>query len=350
MQVRPISSQVAEGRLIFHRDCFTKYIDTKVLKRLESNKIRGGYNDLLKTLLIPISFGVSSTVLLHILDKQLRNRTEQGRHAGYKLHVLFIDQSMVFDGAPSRETMNVLQEKYPSHSCATVSLEDTSEYGFDVQDTVQGGQTNLKDVVSSLTSATSKIDFVDTTRRRLILAYAEKNGCDSILFGDSTTRLAERTLSETAKGRGIALPWVTADSASTGTTCAYPLRDVLRKELLAYAGFVGSPLISLIIEPLVQAPMSSKDTTIDGLMSQYFESVEQNFPSIVANVVRTSSKLVAAEASDRCGSCSLCGNPVIDGLWGGNQDEPISKAAAGWEAPKHEKPLCYGCARTLQTN
>lgn len=327
-----------------------KYVDTKVLKRLESNKIRGGYNDLVKTLLIPVSFGASSIVLLHILDKQLRNRVEQGRHTGYKLHILFIDQSTVLDGAPSRETMKVLQENYPSHFYATVSLEDTSEYGFDMPNAVQGLRNSLKHVVSSLASATSKIDFIDTTRRRLICAYAEKNGCNSILFGDSTTRLAERTLAGTAKGRGIALPWVTADDASAGITCAYPLRDVLRKELLAYAGFVGSPLTSLIIEPSVQAPTSSKDTTIDGLMGQYFESVEENFPSIVANVVRTSSKLVAAGVSDQCDSCSLCGNPVIEGLWGGDQDGLTSVPAAGYEVPRQEKLLCYGCARTLQTD
>ncbi|RAL68532.1 hypothetical protein DID88_007259 [Monilinia fructigena] len=54
-----------------------------------------------------------------------------------------------------------------------------------------------------------------------------------------------------------------------------------------------APLPDLVVyqEPPSHISASSKSTTIDDLMAQYFESVEENFPSIVANVVRTSSKL-----------------------------------------------------------
>jgi len=327
-----------------------KYVATKVLKRLESNKIRGGFNDQVKTLLLPVSFGVSSIALLHVLDQQLRNRTEQGRHAGYRLHVLFVDQSMVLDEAPSRNAIGLLQQRYPSHSYTAISLDDLSEYGIDVGGILHGVRRNLKDIISCLPSATSRVDFIDTTRHRLILAYAERHTCDSILFGDSTTRLAERTLSETAKGRGIALQWVTADNDSSGITCTYPLRDVLRKELLAYADVVAPPLTPLILEPLARVPTSCKDTTIDDLMSRYIASVEESYPSIVANVVRTSGKLIAPAVPRQGDSCSLCGNPVINGNWGGEQDGIMPTQIAQSNGPSQDKSLCYGCARTVLTN
>lgn len=326
-----------------------RYVATKVLKRLELNKIRGGFNDQVKTLLLPVSFGVSSITLLHVLDQQLRNRREQGRHTGYKLDVLFVDQSSIHHEAPSRSSIDLLRQKYPSHSYTTISLDEVSEYGIDVGGLLQSQQRDLRDTISMVPSATSRVDLIDTTRRRLILAYAERHGCNSVLFGDSTTRLAERTLSETAKGRGIALPWLTADNDSSGITCTYPLRDVLRKELLAYAEVVVPPLTTLIIKPLARVPTSSKDTTIDDLMSRYFESVEKNYPSIVANVVRTSGKLVAPGVPEHSDSCSLCGNPVINGNWVGEQDRMIPALIAPTNGSSQVQSLCYGCARTMLT-
>lgn len=325
-----------------------KYIATKVLKRLESSKIRGGFNDQVKTLLLPVSFGVSSIALLHILDQQLRNRTEQGRHPSYRLSVLFVDQSTVVDELPSPTMIDLLRQRYPSHSYSTVSLDEVFEYGISITAS-EGPRRELRDVVTSLPSATSRVDLIDTTQRRLILAFAKRHSCDSILFGDSTTRLAERTLSETAKGRGIAIPWSTADNDSSGITCTYPLRDVLRKELLAYAEVVAPPLTTLIKKPLACAATSSKSTTIDDLMGRYFEVVEENYPSIVANVVRTSSKLVAPEVPELSDSCLLCGNPIITGNWGGEQDRKIPSQPAPSNPSNQIESRCYGCTRTMLT-
>ncbi len=324
-----------------------RYVAGKVLKRLESSKIRGGFNDPVKTLLLPVSFGVSSIALLHVLDQQLRNRTEQGRHAGYKLNVLFVDQAMVLDEAPSRIAIDLLRHRYPSHTYTTISIDEVTEYGIDVGEMLQRQKRELKDIISSLPSATSRVDLIDTIRRRLILAYAQRHSCDSILFGDSTTRLAERTLSETAKGRGIALPWFTADNDSSGITCTYPLRDILRKELLAYAEVVAPPLTTLMTKPLARIPTSSTTTTIDDLTSRYFESVEEHYPSIVSNVVRTSGKLVAPIVPEHSHSCSVCGNPVINGTWGGEQDRMIPTRTAQTNGSRQLGSLCYGCARTM---
>lgn len=332
---------------LFLRDCFMKYVATKVLKRLESNKIRGGFNDPSRTLLLPVSFGVSSIALLHVLDEQLHKREEQGRHAGFKLHILFIDQSTVVAEAPPQTLIELLRQRYPSHLYTTISIDRGSEYGIDVGEVLSDTEGSLKDRISSLSSASSKVDFVNTIRRRLILAYAKRNECNSVLFGDSTTRLAERTLSETAKGRGIALPWLTADGNPSGVNCTYPLRDVLKKELLAYAEFVSPPLTPLMFQPLAQNPSSSKDTTIDGLMSQYFETVEQNFPSIVANVVRTSGKLVGHKPSEYSEPCSLCGSPIVNGTWGGEQDTVMPMQDHENTGASQDKNICYGCARTV---
>lgn len=336
-----------------------RYVATKVLKRLETNKLRGGFKELQKTLLVPVSFGVSSIVLLHLLDQQLGTRAESGRHAGYNLHILFVDQSTVLEHALFHDSLDLLKQKYPSHIFTAVSLEDCCEYGIGFAlpayaDVLANSQiavdklTRFKHGLLSLPSATSRADMIEILRRRLILAFAKAHGCDSILFGDSTTRLAEKTLSQTAKGRAITLPWLTADgSSSDGTKCSYPMRDLLRKELEAYASMTSPPLTPLICEVLSQVPASSKDATIDGLMTQYFESVEQNYPSIVANVVRTSGRLVASSTTEDTISCSICGYPVVNQSWGGDQIDSTVPRMADNNESEDGKVLCYGCARTI---
>ena len=335
-----------------------KYIATKVLKRLETNKLRGGFNDPQRTLLVPISFGVSSIVLLHVLDQQLSSRAEAGRHAGYNLHILYVDQSAVLDQASLHDSLDLLKQRYPSHTFTLALLEDCCDYDIDLDmgefaDKITDGRfapdkrTRLKHILSSLRSASSRTDMIEIIRRRLILAFAKAHECDSILFGDSTTRLAEKTLSETAKGRGTTLPWLTADGPSSGgIICTYPLRDLLRKELGAYASMTSPPLTPSISEAPAQIPTSSKDTTIDGLMSQYFESVEQNYPSVVANVVRTSGRLVAPSTSDGSNTCAICEYPIVNESWGGDQLDAAAQLAKS-NGSESGKALCYGCARTV---
>ena len=330
-----------------YRECFTKYVTTKVLKRLEANKIRGGFKELQKTLLLPVSFGASSMTLLHILDQQLQNRAQQGRHAGYNLHVLFVDHSTVLEQVDVRTTMELLKQRYPAHSYTTISLEDCFEYGVGFEPFCIGGEARLQHIILSMPSATSKSDFIDIARRRLIIAFAKKCGNDSILFGDSTTRIAEKTLSETAKGRGGALPWLTADGFTKGIHCIFPMRDLLRKEITAYASMVSPSLTPLILDVSHKVSASSKDTTIDGLMSQYFESVEQNYPSIVANVVRTSGRLIPPDTLGARRSCSMCGDCISTNPWGGEQQDSMTASQpADSNGHKTALALCYGCART----
>ena len=337
-----------------------KYVVTKILKRLETKKLRGGYKDPQRTLLMPISFGISSIVMLHVIDQQLSKRVEAGRHAGYNLHVLFVDQSAVIEQASPNNSLHSLKQRYPSHTYTVVALEDYCTYGIHLDipafaeaaingHTTRDKPTRLEHILSSLPSATSRADLIEILRRRLILAFAKAHACDSILFGDATTRLAEKTLSETAKGRGIALPWLTADgSSSDGIDCTYPLRDLLRKELGAYANIVSPPLTPLLFKVSPQLPTSSKENTIDSLMSQYFESVEQNYPSIVANVVRTSGRLVVPPSSENSSACVICGHPIVNESWDGDQLEFAAPQLTESNGSGYGKAFCYGCARTAR--
>ena len=341
-------------QLILFSACFVKYVKTKVLKRLETNKIRGAFNDPPRTLLLPLSFGSSSVALLHILDEQISAQLERSGHTSYSIRIAHINESFLDESPECCKVSKPLRERFNSHTFSLLSLEDAFDYlpnqeGIFCDDIplalgqkTAENRARLNQLLSSLPSATSRVDISNILRFRLLVGFAKENNCDAIVYGDSATRLAEKTLSETAKGRGNSLPWLIADvSSSHDIKVIYPMRDLLRKEIMDFTVMVSEPLTSVISLPksLVSAPVSSKTSTIDDLMSQYFSSVEQSYPSIVTNVVRTASKLTTPSTTFALLSCRICGFPF-------DQHNSISHNEK--TIPQHTRTTCYGCARSIE--
>ena len=99
----------------------------------------------------------------------------------------------------------------------------------------------------------------------------------------------------------------------------------------AYVGFVEPSLEGIVVrdgDGGTAMPTMMKNSTIDDLTKAYFSGVEVDYPSIVANVVRTTSKLQARTLQDVEAHCELCDLP-LEG-----------------QAPERSR-LCYGCIRTM---
>ncbi|MCJ1372001.1 cytoplasmic tRNA 2-thiolation protein 2 [Loxospora ochrophaea] len=353
------------------------YVAGKVVKRIDGYKVRGASTAKRRKILLPVSLGVSSVTLLHILDQYLRVQFERTSRRGFEIHVLFVDESKQSDRS---DALRLLQQTYPMHVYSTALLEDACDYLDELDDKTSplsrlssfpnstSNTERLNNILHSLPSATSRSDIIHILRTRLITGFAKQNNSDSIAFGDSTTRLAEKTLSETAKGRGFSIPWQTSEGSSPhGVIHIFPLRDLLRKEILTYSTTTTPPLTPLITIPNAPPPTSisasSKDTSIDSLMAHYFESVEQNYPSIVANVVRTSSKLQAPRITP--GSpppplCRICASPLesinhLDPQHSQGEEEEENPSTGKDDGsstaiisnPQSRPTLCYGCARSI---
>lgn len=325
---------------------------------MESFRVRHSAPDQQRKILLPLSLGVSSLTLLHILDRQLRLQTEKSGRTGFTLVVVCVDESQVNKSAPSLDLVALVRNRYPDHEYVTVPLQDIFRllpandplFGLVPNQNPETDTTPLGQLVAlmnSLASPTARADIIPILRTRLLVEQAKQSGCEAIVSGDTTTRLAEKTFAETAKGRGFSLPWQISDGESPfGITFNYPMRDLLKKELFAYADFLEPPLSPLIHDPgSPSAPMNSKTTTIDDVMKQYFESAE-NFPNYIANVVTTTGKLEArpVAATDPC--CALCSMPVADGRfglcgWGGDQSNTQNASSS------RSRQLCYGCTRSM---
>ncbi|CCG81277.1 Cytoplasmic tRNA 2-thiolation protein 2 [Taphrina deformans PYCC 5710] len=230
-----------------------------------------------------------------------------------------------------------------------------SQPSEEVEQFVQEGM-SLRDCITSLSSRTSQEDMVALYREKLILETAREHDIQAILFGDSATALAAKTLSLTAKGRGYALPWETADHSLShnGIWNIRPLKGLMYAELLIYGRLVELP---------VSSPMSTKEgkaNSIDHLTQRYFLGLEEQFPSLVATVVRTTNKLVEPLPRDQAlGDCSICGMSYRYGARKWLRDITVSEAAPVAEAssglgrcsPEYvtgPETLCYGCVVALR--
>ncbi len=310
--------------------------------------------------LLGLSLGVSSTVLLDLLAANITHQLAKNNAPPFTLTVLHLTTG--HPSPPKEEQQDIFalhRTRYPLFTFLSQPLPPT---------TIPVSHEGM--------SVASSTDIQTTQIRRALLAAARDHNCQALLLGHSTTALAELTLSEAAKGRGWAVPWFVGDglaavagpvsspseqsqpvregdgkgSAASAVLVYHPLRDALRKELVTYAGLANPPLTSLISDIATSQThtgpvVSHKDLSIESVMRRYFAEVEESYPSVVANVARTTGKLVRAGGEE---GCALCGMPLDedgDERWRGELG--IVKGLEAAERMGLEGRLCYGCERSV---
>lgn len=177
--------------------------------------------DEIPTFLLPLSFGISSTSLVFLLDAQRRAQREKVSRTHYKVKIVHIDERILDPGCSDPAHLDVIRKKFPDlgeYECA--SLEDIYDYNDAAAEVMEGVECagdggskreRLCALLSALPSPTSRMDLASIIRNRLLVEIAKRESCEGILWGDTTTKLAEKTLAETAKGRGFSLPWMISD-------------------------------------------------------------------------------------------------------------------------------------------
>ncbi|KAK3380376.1 hypothetical protein B0T24DRAFT_664384 [Lasiosphaeria ovina] len=405
------------------RDCFAKFISTKCIKQIAilgkearapgrppaaSNSTSASP----RRYLLGLSLGVSSSVLLHLLNENVEFQLAKGRNAPFELTVVHVDvssslvpTSTSISTAPAAVTLEKYRQRYPRFGFQCVPLgavfglrtvdwstlpgvQNTTP-ASPLQDQHQQQGQKLRQLFDGLASAAARTDVLRLLVRHVLVAAARDGGCQALLLGHSTTALAELTLAEAAKGRGFALPWLINDGPlpvveyeyhGSGTAAAagnsdspaatatsmlvyHPLRDALRKELVTYATLTSPPLTALISDapdaPVATslsggnaAVVSHKDLSIEEVMVRYFAEVEANYASVVANVARTTGKLVrldndGAGTGEEGARCGLCGMPLDeqgDERWRGELGEAKDDQSLSSSSGR----ICYGCERSTR--
>ncbi|KAF7506234.1 hypothetical protein GJ744_012126 [Endocarpon pusillum] len=325
------------------RECFIKYIGSKPVKRVKSYRLKEEVTEQPQKLLLPVSGGVSSVVLLQILDGLLQRQFSNRGRKPYELHLLMVEAPSLVSDRSVAATFNRLKQKFPSHTCSLVPLpevfkldssicEDLSDLGAQRGKTPQA---SLDTLLSCSKTASSRTDVLQLLLTRLIVAFAKVNACNAILWGHSNSRLAAKALSSVSKGRGGYLPFDIADGPTPwGIAFYYPLRDLFKSELVMYTNALPDDFSGLVVHDLASVPTYTalRATSIDDLLSAYIDNQGEKYPSLMANVVRTAGKLQMPVSAMKQ-SASICGICAM----------PIPETMASQESD--ESNICYACQR-----
>ncbi|KIY03785.1 uncharacterized protein Z520_00476 [Fonsecaea multimorphosa CBS 102226] len=325
--------------------CFIRYVNSKILKRMESYRFKNLAGDQKRRLFLPLSGGVSSLVLLQVLDAQLQKQMENRNRSAYDL---FIARVVLPDSETQAEVESQYQgvsSRFPLHNFLSLFYlhdvfrlderieRDLIHLGINRQDGEPDDEF-LHRVLSSTTSVTARADLKSILLQRLLVTIAKQETCEAVLWGHSDSRLAALALADVAKGRGGSVSSTIADGPSMhGLNFNYPARDLFKVELQTYARALPDPLL---IEPRddvsERQATTIRNTSIDDLLSNYIDGQGVKYPSIMANVVRTASKLQVQATDHEANACPVCDMPAMtnsESSWGNNV-------------------LCYGCARLKQ--
>ncbi len=295
-----------------------------------------------KRLLLPLSGGFSSLVILHVLDAQLSRQLEKQNRTAYDLvliHIVLPDST----DSVSAAWCERISSRFSSHEFLppvtvhdALQIDDRLEQDLlhiGIRRTAGDSDSEFySSVLSSTRSVTTRTDLTELFSRRLLVSMAKQYTCESIVWGHSDSKLAAQALADVAKGRGGTIPADISDGLSTtGVNFNYPMRDLFKSELELYATVLLEPLE--VMSDIDAGPTPSiRNTSIDTLLSNYILSQGEKYPSIMANVVRTVSKLQVPEHVSEAALCRLCKHQIQP--QGPEKDQ--------------NKTLCYGCERMKQ--
>ena len=303
-------------------------------------------------LLLPLSYGLSSTVLLRILDSHLEHQRHKHSGPGYDLYILVVEPSSISPSRqPTEQMFGLIQERFPNHSYTRIPFHSIFEHDSDVQEAMSkfagpgfvdnpslSHKERLDAFRASIPTATSKTDVDYALMNRLIVACAKKFGCTGILWGDSDSRLAAKTLASVAKGRGSSVTWQVSDGMSPfGIEFSFPLRDLFSTELQQYAKLYADMHDIIIPDEPPSEDVLTKNLSIDELMMRYVLTQGEKYPGVMQNVTRTASKLQPLSASN-VPSCTFCGAKM-----GGSGNDSASTGILG---NTNSLQFCYGCTRS----
>jgi cytoplasmic tRNA 2-thiolation protein 2 len=176
---------------------------------------------------------------------------------------------------------------------------------------------------------TDRADYKSSVLDSLILKTASAAGCQGILWGHGSTRLAAQIFADTARGKAFSIPHKVGETLDPDSVnFQYPIGDIRANEIEEFAKNIDPPLTPLVLQEQLPQNVPTSKLSIDQLMQNYFASVESQFPNIVANVVQTSRKLdqPRPELSSECGICKM----------------PFETAEKG-----PASPLCSSCRLTF---
>lgn len=295
------------------------------------------------------SGGVSSTALLHLLEKAIPK--ERRRKVFFEWDILFIDmnETLNLNSIDNEQITNISNEEKESYKNQLEN--ELREKGYPFINfyyqpfKLYENKTNL----SQIKDPSALEDVVRLAVQNQIIDFAIKNNYRKVLLGTSANRLAIRVLGDISKGRGTSIPLMIAynDDRLKSVSICRPMKEFLLKEIGFYIYFHKLRIIHQN-EPVTMKPV--KTYSIDRLVETFIEGLQREFPGTVHTILRTCDKLRVPKSYFDNES-----NPLVEELLSKNYIlcpdcfTIVSKYDFD-EFSKHNSQLvCHGCSRMYQS-
>ena len=155
---------------------------------METYKSRASAEKAPQKLLLPISFGPSSTSLLSILDNHLQGQLDRMGRTTYKLIIVHVDLEVdVAQQSKTSAHLEKFKNRFPNHTYLSTDITQALSLDIDwkslgLEDPADGAfpgsdKARLDSLFNLISSATSKADISSTLLIRLLVDIAKKNDC-----------------------------------------------------------------------------------------------------------------------------------------------------------------------------
>lgn len=161
----------------------------------------------------------------------------------------------------------------------------------------------LNAILANLSDNTSRTDFINQLRRKLLLSAARKLNCNKIFVADSAMDIAAKVLGDVCLGRGAQLSTQAnfCDARCTDIKILKPMRDFTQQELVYYSEHYK-------INSVKSVESDASATSIQALARSFTTELESQFSGTTSTVFRTADKIsprgnVQQSIEDNCVLC-----------------------------------------------
>lgn len=387
--------------------CFVFFMRGKQRKSMLDERYKVKYGAIadrqgVQKVLLPLSFGASSLVLLDmvaslLLEQSLAHKGKQG----FELEVLHLIEPKIATLATNSKAnvLNILEEieqdsmrkLFASLAKRYFPLEliyhevDLNTYVMDNVTAITvkrqfeviaseaseiSQKSSVADLLKQCATRALQEDLVNVLKTALTRKIALEMGFQTIIYGHSMTRLANEVIALTVTGRGS----TTHESVinrpikynNVDLQIIFPLRNILKGEVTAILLFDKE--LRLFLKPETKpGSRLAKNMTVHDLTTQYFDNLDAaGYASTASTVVKTAEKLGAPKEPE-LGQCEVCGSSfhrdsrkwlsgitvttaaplVTDQELEYAREYAREYALPEAVAPGRKLQICYGCTITL---
>ena len=328
---------------VYCKQCYLRFIRGKQRKQMSSDKykvkyLRDGASHSTEKVLLAFSGGVSSLVLLDVLARLLEEQKNTHRDLqGFELVVANISES---DGSTlesllsSSSIMQTLLELVGNYE-VSIKVKVVTPYidpvflrriGVDYEFNTfannlsieEQSVSSLAEILRASPNRSSSEDLRDVIFHQELLRLAQSEGCGTIVYGHSMSRLAIEVLALTVKGRGSNVHSTILDRVEDycgdQISIIYPFRDLFEYELREYA--VLSDLMqyeSAFAKYAVPKSKVSKNMTVREILSMYLDRWDESgYLSTASTVVKIGEKLTVPTSQNNSSTycCDICAKKI----------------------------------------